>query len=359
ALEYLRKDIYQIAQKAFIDVLRYGRAGVLVDYPSLDETPSLQQQQQQQIGAELIYYSPFNIVNWSYQRGKLQFVLLAEQVTTIENFQHRTVKQYRHLGLDEQGYFVEVWDEHGNVRSRTYPKAQGQAWREIPFVVIGADSNDLNEQSIPLESLAKINLAHYRNSADYEDSVFKCGQVQPFMNGVSESRLRYYEQAGLRLGSSTCLMLEDGGSFGFAQAQPNTLVAEALKQKYELMLHLGAKLVEPTSGNKTATQAEYENSTQNSIASMCIANLNEAFNVALSYAWQYAGSGAWDKQAMFKVKQDLVQPYADAGLMTTLMAYVQAGLAPKTVVYHYLRKHNLLDSELSDDDIEGMIEQLD
>lgn len=42
--------------------------------------------------------------------------------------------------------------------------------------------------------------------------------------------------------------------------------------------------------------------------------------------------------------------------MTSLMALVQGGLAPKTVIYNYLRKHNLINGELSDDDLQGMIE---
>ncbi|ASK36348.1 hypothetical protein CEK62_19470 [Alcanivorax sp. N3-2A] len=125
-------------------------------------------------------------------------------------FTSEQVEQWRSLGLDDIGYFVEVWrkatgEQKGNQdgfmlhQERVYPTRSGnKLWDRIPFVIGGSDSNDWCEQNIPLESLAKVNLAHYRNSADYEQSVFTCGQVQAWMSGVSEQRMTALEQQNRR-----------------------------------------------------------------------------------------------------------------------------------------------------------------
>lgn len=368
-LDYLKQNatgtgntIYQVAQKCFIDLLRYGRAGILVDYPQIDVPEvSISTTEELFLRPRMVYYDAFNIINWRVKDNKLMMVVLAEEAESQgdDEFTIKTVKQYRYLGLDDNGFFVEIWQEgQGGIHQvgdRHYPKLHGnKPLDSIPFVIIGADSNDFEQQSIPLESLAKVNLAHYRNSADYEDSVFRCGQIQGVISGVSVERMQHLEKKGIKLGSAATLMLEPNSTFEYAQANPNSMVYEAMQDKYALMKQLGAKLVETTT-NKTATQSSQEHSTQNSIASKCIANLNEAFNLALVYVYQYANI-AYSEAVLFKAKQEFVSVAADPAIMTALMGFVQSGIAPKSVIFNYLRKHNLLDGELSDDDIIGMID---
>lgn len=370
-LEYLKQNatgkgttIYQIAQKCFIDLLRYGRAGVLVDYPdtSAFEDVSREVIEKHALRPNLVFYDAFSIINWRIKDNQLIMLVLAEEVESDgdDDFTTKSVKQYRYLGLDDIGFFIEIWQETKNgveqIGDRRYPTLHGdKPLQNIPFVIMGSDSNDFEAQSIPLESLAKVNLAHYRNSADYEDSVFRCGQIQGVLSGVSLERLRYFEDKDIKLGSATALMLEPNSTFHYAQANPNSMVYEAMQDKYAFMKQLGAKLVETTNSNKTATQSAQEHSTQNSIASKCIANLNEAFNLALVYVYQYANL-PYDESVLFKAKQEFTTPTADPAMMTALMGYVQSGLAPKSVVFNYLRKHNLINAELSDDDLIGMID---
>ncbi|MDP0908071.1 hypothetical protein Q6322_30065, partial [Klebsiella pneumoniae] len=65
-----------------------------------------------------------------------------------------------------------------SVDSEYHPKPKGEDfWDEIPFTFVGAQNNDPSIDESPLAALVEINLGHYRNSADYEDSVFLCGQV--------------------------------------------------------------------------------------------------------------------------------------------------------------------------------------
>ena len=124
------------------------------------------------------------------------------------------------------------------------------------------------------------------------------------------------------------------------------------------MQALGAKLSEAQTVQKTATQSNHESGVQNSTASMCIANLNEATQDALLMAYEYMGIDTVikDGEYLFKAKQDFVSANADGALMTAIGGWVSSGLAPKSVAYNYQRKYNLIDAELKDDEIDELID---
>lgn len=71
-LDYLKQNatgtgntIYQVAQKCFIDLLRYGRAGILVDYPQIDVPEvSISTTEELFLRPRMVYYDAFNIINW-------------------------------------------------------------------------------------------------------------------------------------------------------------------------------------------------------------------------------------------------------------------------------------------------------
>lgn len=384
-LDYMKRDangaglsIYQLAQKCFEAQLERGRFGLFVDYPATNDEVSQADVERNALRPTITYYSPESIINWRTKtvggQTVTSLIVLYETVYETKDddiFTSEQVEQWRYLGLDDIGYFVEVWRKadgtvQGNKdgfvlhQERVYPTRSGQKlWDRIPFVIGGSDSNDWCEQNIPLESLAKVNLAHYRNSADYEQSVFTCGQVQAWMSGVDQQRLDHLEKQGIRIGAGALIMLGDNGKFGFAQAEPNNLAGEAMDKKYAIMQALGAKLAEgKDTKQKTATQANHESGVQNSTASMCITNLNEAFQDALLLAYEYLGITYNSKEGdyLFKAKQDFVAATPDTATMTNISQWVLSGLAPKTVAYDYMRRYSLIDPELKDADIDGLID---
>ena len=385
-LDYMKRDangaglsIYQVAQKCFEAQLERGRFGLFVDYPTTNDEVSQADVERNALRPTINFYAPERVINWrtTVVGGQTVTNMIVLHETVYETdpddiFSSKQVEQWRYLGLDEDGYFVEVWrkaatgqqgDNDGFVihQPRVYPTKSGNAkFDRIPFVIGGSDSNDWCEQNIPLESLAKMNLAHYRNSADYEQSAFICGQVQPWMSGVSAQRMEALEKQQIRIGAGAMIMLEENGKFGFAQAEPNGLAGEAMDKKYAIMQALGAKLAQSsdTQIQKTATESNHENGVQNSTASMCIINLNEIFQDALLLCYEYLGINyaAKDGEYLFKAKQDFTVATPDTAIMTNIMSFVQGGLAPKVVAYDYMRKYNLIDPELKDDEIDDLID---
>lgn len=86
------------------------------------------------------------------------------------------------------------------VTSEYQPKPKGKdSWDEIPFTFVGAQNNDPTIDDSPLAALVEINHGHFRNSADYEDSVWFCGQVQPYMTGLDEGWRDHLEKKGVKI----------------------------------------------------------------------------------------------------------------------------------------------------------------
>ena len=80
---------------------------------------------------------------------------------------------HRVLLLVEGVYTQRLYDENNKLVSDDIVprKSNGSTWDVIPFEFIGSVNNDETSDKAPLYDIAEVNIAHYRNSADYEDPV--------------------------------------------------------------------------------------------------------------------------------------------------------------------------------------------
>lgn len=374
-LENLKKNVdglgttlYQQAQKGFKSLLCNGRFGIWVDYPIVEQT--LNKEQQKNIQPKILFYTAQSIINWRIVDSVATLIVLHEVVEQPKNddyFVVEQVEQWRELGIDNDGnYYVDVWRKSENgfySLGRQYPRnGKGEYWKFIPFQIFGSQYNTFDVQDIPIEPLVHIEKGIYQNSADAENSRFFCGQIQPFMNVDSQTRDFYtsYDangqptgQSKLRVGSETVIMLGENGQFGYAVAPPNSMATQGIIEKREIIAELGFQLGQAGSAVKTATQADNEAQAQHSVASLCVANLNEGFLNVLLWCNAYV---AVDDEPKFQIRQEFSLIAIDVNLLNTVNALVDGGKLPKTVIFDLAKKYNLLNAELSTDDILGMIE---
>src|SRR5690606_25812063 len=141
----------------------------------------------------------------------------------------------------------------------------------------------------PLYDLAVLNIAHYRNSADYEESCFMAGQPTPFLAGLTKDWVEDVLKGGIYLGSRKAISLPQGGTAGLLQAQPNSLPFEAMQHKERQMVALGAKLVEQRQVQRTLGEARLEEASEVSILVSCTNNVAEAYRKCLAWAGMFAG----------------------------------------------------------------------
>lgn len=289
----------QQAQTALADVVGLGRAGILTDYPRAAAPTTRQDALQGNVRPTIVRYNPEQIINWRTRtvgaKVLLSLVVLRESyVVEDDGFAETPGTQYRVLRLTPEGIYtveihrdIETKDKTPVIESFTPQDGKGQPLREIPFSFIGAEDNDPCVDRPPLLDIAELNVAHFRNSADYEESVFLIGQPTPVLAGLTKQWVEEALKGRVRLGSRAAIPLPVGGSAELLQAEPNTMAMEAMKHKEDQMIALGAKLLENSGTQQTATEATQDNVMDNSVLGTCARNVSMAYRKALNWAWLY------------------------------------------------------------------------
>lgn len=245
--------IEQLLRLCANNLLAYGRCGLLADFPITDGEVTAASVDNGMLPT-ITFYEPWAITNWRVKhvngKRKLTLLVLAEAVEfddSANEFELQVENRYRIYRLKDDAVTVEVWAEDEKLREsvKTITGGDGKPLKEIPFSFLGSKNNDAEIDDSPMYPIASINVAHWRNSADYEESAYIVGQPTPVYTGLTQEWLdRNYPQ-GIPFGSRQSVSLEAGSDAKMLQALPNTLAYEAMKLKEEQMVSLGAKLINP------------------------------------------------------------------------------------------------------------------
>jgi len=292
-------SLTQLAKRASLHVLAYGRSGLLVDYPATEAPASRAELEAGDVRPTINVYAPWDIINWrTITRGArelLSLVVLKETyVYSDDGFEMKKADQWRVLQLTDAGYAVSVWRKDSGdfqvFEGPMFPRdSSGNLLTEIPFTFVGCENNDEGLDLPPLYDLASLNIAHYRNSADYEESCYIVGQPTPYFAGLTEEWVTNVLKGSIALGARGAVPLPEGGSAGLLQASPNTLPFEAMQHKERQMVSLGAKLVEQSTVQRTATEADIENAAETSTLASSAKNVSAAFKWALDWCAKFVG----------------------------------------------------------------------
>jgi hypothetical protein len=168
-------------------------------------------------------------------------------------------------------------------------KADGSQFEEIPFVIFGCKNNDPTIDMPPMRDLVELNIAHFRNSADYEEACFICGQPTLFLTGLTEHWVKNVLGGNVVIGSRDAVPLPVNAKPELLQAEGNGMVKEAMDQKERQMVALGAKLIDSDKTQRTFGEASMEAAAQNSVLSRVSKNVSDAYTKALRWAAMFLG----------------------------------------------------------------------
>lgn len=285
------------ARQAFLTLLLKGRGGLLADYPYVPDSkykPTKEQVKRFNYTPKIRLFEPEHIINWRTLRinnaNKLTLLVLKESyIKSDDGF----LAQY-----GEQ-LIVYRWID-GVVHHSLYQK--DDTWHEvqtgilngvsdIPFTFFGSNDNDETIDVAPLYDLAVLNLAHYRNTADYEESNFISGQPSLFITGLTKEWVTDVINQGhpIRLGARTANVLGSGANAFLLQSTANGGLYQALQDKKSQMIALGARLIEPGGSTKTATEAQGDKANETSVLAILANNLSDAYSCVLNYCADFLG----------------------------------------------------------------------
>jgi hypothetical protein len=343
-------SLSQQMAKALALVTAHGRAGLLTDYPIVEQAATRKDLLTAKVRPTVELIEPWDIINWrTINIGgvtKLSLIVLSEQyVTDDDGYEIAWDPQWRVMRLDEQGlYVLEEWiidpnnkDEYilkpllkGNDvigKAQYFPKgSDGRRLDFIPFQFIGAGNNDCHPDLPPLESLAALNIAHYRNSADYEEACYMCGQPTLVLAGLTEDWVKNVLKGRVELGSRAAVMLNENASGELLQATPNSMPKEAMDGKERQMVALGAKIVEQKSVQRTATEASMDKAAETSTLANIANNVSEAYEKALTFALAFVDRASMETEDIVEIELNTsftaskMEPQARAQLVSEWQA---------------------------------------
>lgn len=304
-LEYLEQDIdgsgqalVQQAKKAFIQCLLKGRGGLLADMPVTADTVTKADMVTQGVRATVKLYEAESIINWRTStigaNTKLSLVVLSETyIKSDDGFKHETGEQLLVLRLEDGQATSEIYqksDSGWQSQGKTVIKGNnGQALDEIPFYFFGADNNDSEIDDSPMYDIAQLNVAHFKDSADYQESNFIAGQPTLVLSGLTQQWVDDNLKNGVTIGARSGLLLPQASTAQLLQAMPNSVNFEAMEKKEAQMISLGAKLIEESTGIKTATEASSDNAEETSVLTNIAYNLSDCYTKAVRMCANYVG----------------------------------------------------------------------
>ena len=358
-------SLNQQAQDATAEIVRLGRAGILVDFPRTEGELSRAALATGNVFATLTLYKAAQIINWQTKRVGARMInskiVLAytKSMITPDGFGSEDVDVRLELSLLNDVYNMTSWekdarDEWQPVEVVVPTNARGETLKEIPFFFVGANSNTHNIDFAPMFDLSKINAGHYNNSAIYEDSVFTVGQAQPWMSGLTQESIELMKSNNMYIGSGRLIGVPSGEKFGFEQAKENPIAREAMLDKVDMMVGLGAMLIQPSGAVKTATQSSGEQLAQHSVLSLIVSNVSEAYTDALKVAAEFMGEDPTNIE--YSINQDFVAPGADANMLREVVASFIGGALPVSDFMVWQQRNGFVDPEKT---LEEYNEELD
>lgn len=366
-LEYLNKNadgggvsLNQLAKGCAADVLTCGRAGLAVSFPYSETQVSKADMTSGKVVATVHRFEAAQVINWSTvtvgSNTKLSLVVILESEEIVEDYKAKQVDVIREMFLSDGIYKERKWTKTDGEwvpgEEWTPTDSKGAAWDEIPFTFIGAENNDSKVDKAPLSNIVDLNIGHFRNSADYEDSVWFVGQAQPWMSGVTQEHIDLLSNNNMYAGSRNLMAVPEGESFGYAQASPNPLVRQAMLDKLDGMVSMGARLMQAGSATKTATQAAGDIESQTSTLGMVAENVSDAFQTALKWCAKYMGAS---DEIEYQLNEDFINLSQDPALIKEVVADFMLGGVPMRDYIRFMRKVELFDEETTDEEYADLI----
>lgn len=196
-------NLTSFARETMRDLMSYGRAHVLVDFPNLPPAPNLKEDLER--SPYFVRISPMDLFFWESEiRGK-------DRVLTEIRFYETQVKRSGSMSqtpvMRVRVYKTatwEIWERNEEKENEWVKVSEGtHTFGAVPLVTIYANRPAFMMADPPLDELAWMNLAHWQSSSDQRNilRVARCGIL--FARGFNDNELQTLTIAPTSLLKST------------------------------------------------------------------------------------------------------------------------------------------------------------
>lgn len=350
---YEGKSLRTAIKESNKDIFLNYRSVLMLDVPKIEEEiKTVADKERLNIRPYGVYYNAKDIVNWRYKlinnQLKLSLVVIAETIEEYEEdeFEPKLITQYRVLDLDEGStYRVRLYRKENEeaefelYEEPTYPTINGKKLDFIPcfFLTKKGISPDLD---YPLmNDVADLNIGHYINSADYENSLNITGSPTPVVCGLEEDPDTEFE---LSLGPNRVLLLSADGQAFFMeyQGQGPDAIANAMDKKVDALSVIAGRMLQndPKGIESAETASIHRAGEQGQLASMAT-SLAEAYEYILNIMASWMGISG---EITVQFNTDYNPKSIDPQLLGNLNDAKQAGLISLDTYFYNLQKGEMI-----------------
>jgi hypothetical protein len=367
--------VVSVIRNAVKEILSLGRYGVLVDFPEGPSATAL---------PYLSEYTAENIFRWEENMVGGRRFLSRVVVHDDEHFTGATeVRRVRELLLDpvDGFYKVRLWEKmelHGGGPGRgtgsraeeldepiegggfvmieeRVPLVRQRPLTRIPFHFI--NTYDLNPEPCkpPMLDLTNMNLAHYRNSADYEHAMFHATQPARWAAGRAGSI-----EPPTTVGPNTFWIFPEGTTVGILEYSGRGIedLRQAMQDKEQRMAALGARLIQdPDRGNVTAETTRLRTRGETSILLATVQTVEEAFLPILQDVGRWLGlSDSALEEIDISLNRDFIETRLGSQDVMALVGAWQAGAISRDSLHNILQRGEIIDAKRSVEEETELIE---
>ena len=354
----------QQARQVLSDALSVGRCGLLTDYPTTKGAVTRDKINSGEVRPVIQFYFAEDVINWRYTvtnslRLLTLLVLRESYEVDGDEFKRDTAVQYRVLRLANGAASTQVYrDGATGLQPISAPvpilQHDGKPFAYIPFEFVGSRNNDGGIDESPMRALSDLNIAHYRNSCDFEQMVFILGSPTTVIAGLSQSWVDEVLKGKVVMGSTSALLLPEGATAEYLQVNESQLALTAMEHKEKLAISIGAKLVNEGAVQRTAKEATMDDASEQSTLLSAVVNVNAAYKRSLESAALFAGI-ALTEDAGYELNTDFEIMQLDQASLAARVKMWTDGAITFTECRSILRRAGI--ATLEDEDAKAELEE--
>lgn len=358
--------VENLSRRVYKDVISIGRVGLLVDFPYSDGPLTVAQIKTQNYKAKILYYAAENIINWCTRVinsvEMLDLVVLKECEYVCDDDIFNRIKKivYRVLLLDDNGiYRQQIWecgdDNDYSIRVDIIPvDVTGQPFNFIPFTFVGSYDNTPEINKAPMEDLASVDIALYRNSADFEEMLYISGQPTFVFSGLTQNWIDSVMQSTIQVGSRKPVYLPENSNASLLQIQPSNIIREAMQDKRKAMVALGARIILDKNQPEAAEAIRLKQTGEGSIMTTAVLNTENAISKCLE--WCTLFMGGTPELIKFDINKDFINLALTPDEIRALVMLWQSNVISLPLLRSRLREGEIINDDVTDDEIDEQLQ---
>jgi len=356
------KNHVDLIRSAVMEVMVVNRVGILEDFPPMVDEEGFYiertQLEAEQEGAQssTSLYKAEDIINWKVEgvngrRVPVFFVLreVMDEENPVNPLNPQAVDVYRILFLERQedgsieykqavlkGERENDNKTHYYVNQVITPIMNNEVMRTIPFWILDENGVDYDNVQTPvIYDLVELNLAHYRNSADYERELHKVSIKTAVFPGWNSEEFGDPEIGGAISAppDQTPFILESNGT---------SPLKEEMLEKEKRMASLGAEMMAQRGRYvQSAETAQIMSRGESSIIASLAQMVGCVFSEVFTFKGEWSGFISEEDIVSVSLNTDFDESHYDPQDLKTLFELLQAGGISFDVFFYAMKKLEL------------------